>query len=364
MARLLELPADLPQSRLFDPGLRPLCAQCPWRRICGAADTSYACHPDPQKAGGGRYALHPNNPDTADHLANVRGPEYTSVRAQPIALPTLPPYLPQVRNLRSLRSNLTEPIYAVRAQVVVGCRPDVLPAATLRKTVGLSPEQQIILLLFDDDEILERLLTADARLLRQLAEAGYDVVVPPSYSAWLPRPRPDFMFSAKRSLEVFAALQRLGIPSMPRLLWVIEHDVRRAADWVLENRAVEIIALDLQTYAKRPREYAQQLKGLKLFDRLTGRRLKYLINGIASETTIEAAFAVVPDRRVCITNATTAAPFASQDDSGQLQLKVCGRDRTGRTFSPRCADQRRTIRRAAESARACRSEARHRHIRA
>jgi hypothetical protein len=257
-----------------------------------------------------------------------------------------------------LRGYLNEGIYAVRAQVVIGARPSVLAAPTLRETIGLRPDQKLVLLLFDTDEVLERLWREGSRLFPQIAAAGYDLVVCPSYSAWLPRPRPDHLYSAKRSLVAFAVLQRLGVPALPRVVWVIEHDVRRAATWVQGNPVVEAIALDLQTYAKNPREFAEQLEGLKLFDRLTGRHLRYLINGPTAERPVADVFAVVPDRRVCITNATSAAPFDEPGTGHPAQLTLQGRDRCGATFSPRCADRRKIVRVAAKSARIRRSDLR------
>jgi hypothetical protein len=337
--------------RLFDPGPPPLCAHCTWAQACGAADTPIACNPYPDRAGGGTHALHPLRSHTAILLNSVGGPEFTPIHAEPVVLPRLPAYLPQIRLRTSLRGYLDERVYAVRAHEVIGQRRSVLAARSLRRAVGLAPEQKLVLLLFDDDAVLERLWTEGVRLFPQIAAAGYDLVVCPSYSAWLPRPRPDFLFSAKRSLVAFAALQRLGVPALPRLAWVFDHDVRRAAAWACGNSAVEVIALDLQTYARNQAALAEQLEGLRLFDRLTGRHLHYLINGPTAKRSVEAVYTVVPERRVCITSATASAPFAMSNTLTQEQLPIKGRDRVGLTFAPRCAERRTILRQAAESAR-------------
>lgn len=276
--------------------------------------------------------------------------------ALPVEVPSLPGYLPQLRFRHAFDGYLREPIYAIRADDVIGT--SVVAATTVRARVGLRQDQMLVLLLFDEDDILERLWREGRSLFPQIAAAGYNLVVAPSYSAWLPRPRPDFLTSAKRSLVAFEVLQRLHVTAIPRLVWVIEHDVRRAASWVRQNSAVELIGLDLQTYTKNPKAFAEQLDGLRLFDRLTRRHLHYLINGPRSEGPVAAVFAAVPDRRVCITNATAAGPFEDTSGPSQLALGMHGRDPVGVTFAPRCRQRRDAIRRAADSARSTRRSAR------
>ncbi|MEX0650961.1 MAG: hypothetical protein WD186_02925, partial [Actinomycetota bacterium] len=92
------------------------------------------------------------------------------------------PYLPQVRRRSALQGYLREPIYAVRAKEVVGQRAHVLSAPELRATIGLAPQQLLILLLFDSDPVLERLWDDALDLLPEIAGAEYDAVVAPSYS--------------------------------------------------------------------------------------------------------------------------------------------------------------------------------------
>lgn len=334
--------------RLFERGPGALCGGCPWFGPCGAAETDDACQPQwgiPEL--GGEHVLHPSLPWTREYLEAVHGPDFAGVCAETVELPQLPNYLPQIRRRSSLRGFLDETIYGVRAKEVIGRRRNVLPAATLRASVGLAPEQKLALLLFDQDEILERLWNEGAKLIPQIAEAAYDLVVSPSYSTWAPRPRTEFLYNAKRSLIVFQALQMKGVSAVPRVTWAIEHDVRRFARWLRANPAAELVALDLSTY-RSPQDWCRQLDGLALLDRLTRRHLVYLINGPSTVERCAEIYCTVPERRVRFTNSTIAAPAAKGEPR---QLQLVGRDRTGPTFRGRCVAQREMIRAATRLAR-------------
>jgi hypothetical protein len=234
---------------------------------------------------------------------------------------------------------LNERIYAVRAKEVVGKRPHVLSAGELRDTIGLTPQQQLILLLFDSDPVLERLWNEAVQLLPEIATAQYDAVVAPSYSIWLPRPRTEFLYNVKRSLIVFQALQQLNVSTVPRVAWVIEHDVRRWAQWA-SNPAIDVVALDLMSF-RAVGDWRQQIDGLAMFDRLTNRRLRYLINGPTTVERCADVYSTVAPGRVSITNATLAAPFRDTDEPGQqLAMALDGSYGGGREIAARCASQR------------------------
>jgi Domain of unknown function (DUF4417) len=219
----------------------------------------------------------------------------------------------------------------------------VLRSGELRETIGLTPQQQLVLLLFDSDPVLERLWDEAVHLLPEIAGAEYDAVVAPSYSIWLPRPRTEFLYNVKRSLIVFQALQQMNVPVVPRIAWVIEHDVRRWAEWV-SGTVLEVVALDLMTFRARD-DWRRQVEGLALFDRLTHRRLRYLINGPTTVDRCADVYAAVAPRRVSITNATLAAPFSDPDETqpAQLRMALNGDYAAGRKMAARCASQRSTL---------------------
>ena len=192
-------------------------------------------------------------------------------------------------------------MYAIRAAEVVLSR-GVVPARAVRERLGLRSEQSLVLLLFDQDGVLERIW--NARTVWEIAEAGYTWVVSPSYSVWSPRPRSETLVNAKRSLKYFEALQAVGVSAIPRVAWETEHDVMRFADWALANGYLELVALDLQTYRSTD-NWQLALEGLALFDQRTHERLSYLVNGATVLSRCVELCKTVDPARLCITNATS-----------------------------------------------------------
>jgi hypothetical protein len=313
------------QARLFDsPG--PLCNGCPLREPCGAIYSKKACL---LKWGtrklGGRQVLHPSFAITYDYLAAVDGPEFDRVVARPLAVPELPSYVAQLRMRRALRGELRQGTYAITAGQVVGKRRRPLSAAEVRRCVGLAEDQRLILLLFGKDAFLEHLWNNARTFLPELASAGFDLIAAPSYSAWEPRPRPEHMYAAKRSLLVFEQLQKLGANAIPRLTWTVPHDARRLAEWVERNPCVTHVSLDLTTY-RSSASFHEQLELLGTFDRLTGSRLTYLVNGPSNLDRVLDLYATVSVDRVHITNsraiARDSAPGTSFADKETTEREV------------------------------------------
>jgi hypothetical protein len=281
-----------------------LCPSCPAQAVCGGERTVQACRDDgDQPFPGGPDLLHPLSGGLDLWIQVLEGLAFDDVRARPVTLPALPGYLPQVRNRRALAGHLVDSAYAIRLFEVLRANR-IVPAAEIREHLGLTDAQALVLILFDSDAALERIWNARAFL--ELAHAGYDAVVAPSYSAWTPRPRPELLVSARRSLVYYGLLLDAGVNAIPRLVWEIEHDVERAAQWAEANPSVSVAALDLQTYRARS-AWEHQLEGLARFDELTKRRITYLVNGPTTVSRFKALFAIVGSRRVCVTNSTTQA---------------------------------------------------------
>lgn len=149
-------------------------------------------------------------------MAAVRGPDFMNVGARRVAVPPLPPYLPQVRLRRGLRGALSDPIYGIRGWEVIGKRQKLLAADAIRAELALTEKQKLVLILFDDDTLLERLWEEADVLIPDLVEARFDLVVSPSYSIYQPRPRLEHLYNLKRAFEIFARCQQLLIPAIPR----------------------------------------------------------------------------------------------------------------------------------------------------
>jgi hypothetical protein len=225
-------------------------------------------------------------------------------------------------------------MYGIRAGEVIKSQR-VVSAAEVREMVGLSDSQEIILLLFDDDPILERLF--DPRLLLELSKAGYNLIVSPSFSAWEPRPRMEIMYNAKRSLVIYQTLQELGVPALPRVVWSTNQDAERWAEWLNKNPYAADIAIDSMTYRGKD-GWRRLIEGLQLVDELTAHRLRYLVNGPTTEDRFMELACAVPFERLHITNALVMAAPPTQEES-KLFSAVPG-DKSGVRFAARVNAQR------------------------
>lgn len=324
-------------GRLFDIGVGVFCGGCDYAAACGAAETEHACAPRFGDVDyGGMHVVHPDNPYRDGYMQSVRGPDFRNVRALPAALPKLPRYLPQVRIRRGLRGSLPEAIYGIRAAEVIGKRKRLLQADAVRTELGLNAHQKLALIMFDTDDVLERIWDEADVLLPDLADARYDLVVSPSYSIYHPRPRLEHLYNFKRAFEIFARCQQLLIPAIPRGAWFIDFDVQRLAEWLNENRAVRWLAVDLQTI-RPPDEWDEAVRRLDLLDQVTGRRLRYLLNGPSVAGRIADLYRATDPRRVSITNSTLASPVVLPE---QLELPVGSGGGAQYAFAARCAERR------------------------
>lgn len=244
--------------------------------------------------------MHPDRFDVVEHIASVHGFRLQAYRARPVKTPELPGYLPQFRWREALAGHLNGPIYAVRPRAILRAGY-IKTAAEVREFLGLRPGQLLVLILFDEDELLERFY--DPAVAKELAVAGYDVIVSASYSVWWPRPRMHQLYNMSRSLALCIALQQLGAPAVPRVDWVFYRDVERWCKWINENPCVETVAVDAQTSRGSGDSWEQLLTGLEQFDKGTGKRLRYLINGPTRETRWAEIYNVLSPDRVTLTDA-------------------------------------------------------------
>ncbi len=338
----------------------PLCGDCPLKVNCGAARTERACHPDPGLPGrGGLNALHRLHPELADHLVEIDGPAYETVVAEPVRAPELPLVTSRIRPRRALRGQVHNgSYYAVGPDEAIAGRRFVLPADELREIVDLWGNQGLMLSLFGADELQEEIWLRREQIVTEIAAADYDLVLPPSFSAWSRRPPPDFMVAAKRSLEFFRLLQSVDVRTVPRLAWLTPHDARRAARWCQANPAVEMITMDLAI--KQDSEWREQLQLLAFFDGLTDHRLIYLIHGPEAESRVNSLFKILGDRLRLTGSRAIARPpefgrgFAefAADELAVAESALAGAEASaGRrkadsvpvAFNPPAAPQRETI---------------------
>lgn len=325
------------QSNLFLQEAGPLCSGCPFFVPCGAARSEFACREDwGLDTEGGQETLQPGFVATDEFIQSVGGPDFDGP-AIPVDVPTLPSFLPPVKPISALAGRLHEQVYAVSAETVIGKRKELLGADQIREALNLSESQKIVLLLFGEDRFIERLWNEAQHLFPMLSKCGFDLLIGPSYSTYLPRPRPEFLYAVKRSLLMFQAFQELGIPAILRVAWVIEYDALRIAQWVNEHPVITTVALDW-TGSRPHAEWTRQIEGLKSFDLATGRRVKYVINGPSTPSRIQALLELVEPRRLTLTGEILAKP------PGDVETPISSaRPKKGEIFFSQCTERREMI---------------------
>jgi hypothetical protein len=313
---------DAPQLRL-DTGVGPLCPGCPLHEPCGAAYLDEACRPSwGRPEYGGVNVLHPNNPETRDYFMEVSGPDFDDIVARDQPRIRLPVFANRIWPRSALRGQLPDSLYVVGLEAVV--RQRVLDRAQLGAITGLAVDQRAGLILFGKDDLLEDLWYRRFQLIPQIAQAGYDFCVAPSYSNYTNRPRPEYLYNIKRSLDFFQLLQIHEVPAIPRLAWLIEHDVERCAAWVVANPSVSLVALDYSD--STPGGWQHELPLLHRFDRLTGKRLRYLIHGPSVTQRYLDLYRVLGLDRVHLTNSRA---MARPPACGMLYAQRLVRERRG-----------------------------------
>jgi len=331
------------QSTLFTRELGPLCQGCRFFTPCGAARSEVACLEHwGTDVEGGQEILLPGFETTNQMIESVGGAQF-DVLASPTSFIPLPSFLPLIRPITALSGRLKEPIYGVSAETVIGARKTPLAADQIRDKLQLSESQQLVLLLFGKDKYIERVWNEAADLFPHLAKSGYDLVIPPSFSNYLDRPRPEFLYAAKRALVIFQALQELGLSVIPRIAWNIEYDAFRFADWANQQQAVQTVALDW-TGSKQKDLWDRETECLSTFDLATGRRLRYLINGPSTLSRLQTLFQIVDPKRLTLTGSVLAKP----PDKQQSAL-TSGLPKKAAIFFSECKKRRALIARASQS---------------
>jgi hypothetical protein len=289
------------------------CGGCSVRAACPCANGPRACQDlYGESEYGGVNVVHPARHDFDAHFSEIDGPEFQTVKAIPVELPRLPRFTPRLYPRREFDGVLHGGFYAVGADEAIIGRRQVLGADDMREIVGLWSDQRLALMLFGKDQHLERIWPRRHRIVDEIAECDYDLVAPPSYSALVNHPPSEGLRNLKRSLHFFELLQEAGVPTAPRLAWLSQADARRAAQWCVENPAVELVTLDLAI--KDRGEWQRQILLLRYFDEVTARRLKFFIHGPQAEGRLVELFGFLGDRLHLTGSRAISKPRDSPED--------------------------------------------------
>ncbi len=318
--------------RLFPRPLGPHCGACRLLSACGSGRTDNACPPTLDLGtSAGPFQIHPLRTDFDEQLDAIGGVDFDDIIGRPLPRLPLPAYLPQARwRERLVDERLTGddfPLISIRVKDVFrGGR--IRSASEVREKLGLAADVGVVLLLHGQDELLERLDAVNRSV--EIAAAGYALVTPPSFSLWEPRRRPNNLMSLRRSFLYYAEVLAAGGIACPRVGWVEALDAERLAKWVNEH-AVSLVSLDLMTYGDR--SFARVVSGLAHFDELTGQRVHYLVDGVASITRVAVLYLATASERLTVSSATMAPPAAKLGGTKTFRARVA-------VFSSHCAQAR------------------------
>jgi hypothetical protein len=262
--------------------------------------------------------FHPRESYGEAALHVVGGHSLDGIVAMPTELPIVGAYIPQVRFRRPHGLLPKRAAYGIRLDQIM--RQTVKTADEVRVFAGIPEGAALVLLCFADDAVLEDLWN-DASRFRSVAAGGWDVITGPSYSLWHRRPRPLHFHSLKRSYLAFEAFQEEGATAIPRADFIDTCDVERQATWFNANPCVEMVSFDWMT-SRGQGHWDANVDLLALFDDLTGRRLRHLINGTTTFPRIRYLFELLGTERCTLSDATAVGPVPADSPTSVDELSA------------------------------------------
>lgn len=115
------------------------------------------------------------------------------------------------------------------------------------------------------------------RYLDRLRSQQFAMITAPDFSLFLGGCALGQAYNLKRSLTLFAELQQAGVPTMPHLYWLNNHQLERWAQWLQANPLVQIVTINCQLYRKHESYLVRQ--GIQYLNHTVGPRLHFLLEG-------------------------------------------------------------------------------------
>jgi len=152
----------------------------------------------------------------------------------------------------------------------------------------------VLLINFAKDAILERMWTAQHKVVASIAASRLDAVIAPNYSVFWTEPRMEQLINMKRSLVNFAQLQAHGVPAIPHIYWRRQEDLQRWVEWLRANPSVNVISVNLQML-KPLDEWKFVLRGLKWLVEALPPHILFMLAGKTSAQRIADLKDTVPN---------------------------------------------------------------------
>ena len=151
----------------------------------------------------------------------------------------------------------------------------------MRKALGLSKGQRMLLSCHVRDQDLDTLWAQRPRSIEHLIHANYDLVLAPGFSVWRDHFRLDQLAAIRKSAVTFQDLCAKGIPAVPHFAGLIAHDWRRAGYWLAAHPEIEVACLDFQR-SRDEKSWQEELAAARILRDSAVRDLSWIVNGVAA----------------------------------------------------------------------------------
>jgi hypothetical protein len=160
--------------------------------------------------------------------------------------------------------------------------------------IGAPADTAVAAVLTGPDPAIERFWTLQftAGLHRQLAAAGFDLVIGPNYSVYGDQPRFEHRLNIKRSILAAARLREAGAPAVPSLYVWRQDDADAVAAWARDVH-LDAAAVNWQTFRTPAAWEAALVRYTALRDRMPA-GLRWFFVGPASPQRVRTLRSLFP----------------------------------------------------------------------
>lgn len=265
------------------------CRRCAYFDVCGGIDTDFPllnCFDLFCPGNGKCQHVCPCQSDFVERMEEVRGLRFDNLsRISQVPL-DLPPYIPVIHHGYRRVKPLRWPVVALDTYECFRLSSGTYQAAAkspreLRTGFRLHDDTRIVMRGTAKDLALEKYweFRRRDRAPAQLATLDVLAAVGPNFSHFLGVPRTDNLFNRKRQLICLEELHAAGISPIPHLNAVMPGDWRFWKEYLVENPAVFVVAIEFQTGNRNRKQGCKALGSLSLITQELGRTLHPVIVG-------------------------------------------------------------------------------------
>lgn len=233
-------------------------------------------------------------PDLGIRLAEVRGIDFSNIKARRQANLALPEFMPIVKpGGEKLYEHLGPGFVGIMLENLVSAQR-LSTIKNLEKLRAALPNSPFMLLGYARDQLLENMWPRLRKSLEDLSRLDIAAATGLNFSVWSNQPHSEALINIKRSLITFAEWQPLGMPSVVHIYWYSKMCLERWAAWLKANPDAKIIAINLQTRRLDP-QWEAAIDDLRYFSKLICEKIHVLLTGPSTTTRIAQCLDIFPN---------------------------------------------------------------------